>query len=217
MPDGDAAERIADLLSAPLEELLVALGSGIGRSQAEMDRHSIEIQRLIDEDPVLSQYGLEATWYQIPTTELELKVAVAMEQEEQEGPTPAAPIPGQLLRAAPKLWLQPVNARYTNQFSYDVQAASTVKLSVVAVPPPGSATATRPVLTSEQALGAAGPHLFKEADGTPSPRVTINFNPGARAWYVVQTSETDDVVELRALVKVDDETGEVLKHTGGPE
>ena len=43
MPNGDAADRIADLLSAPLEELLVSLGRGIGRSQAELDRHAIEI------------------------------------------------------------------------------------------------------------------------------------------------------------------------------
>lgn len=222
MPNGDAADRIADLLSAPLEEVLVALGRGIGRSQAELDRHAIDIQREIDEDPVLAQYGLEATWYQIPTTELELKVAVSVEDlPAQTGPQMPIPlIAGRELRPPPRLLLQPVNARYTNQFGYDIHAASTVKLSVVAVPPPGSAsTAVRPQRTAEEAVAAAVAegHLFVDEDGVPEPRLTVNFNPGQRAWYVVQTAEVDDRVELRALVKLDDETGTVLKHTGGPE
>jgi len=213
MPNGTPAQQIADLISTPLEELLVALGSGIGRAQAELDRHSIEIQKLILEDPVLSQYGLEATWYQIPKTELELKIAVALEQ-----PAPKAEpsrVAGVIKKPLPRLWAQPVNARYTNQFSYDIQAASTVKLSVVAVPPPGAA-ALAPALTEEAALAAALPHLFTDAQGRPEPRVTLNFNGGARAWYVVQTAEQDGTVILRALVKVDDETGRVLEHRGGP-
>jgi hypothetical protein len=215
MPDGQAANQLADLISAPLEQLLVALGSGIGRSQAELDRHSIETQRRIDEDAVLAQYGLQATWYQIPSAELELKIAVAMQQPATPEEQPEL-IAGQPMAPPPRLWVQPVNARYANQFSFDVQAASTVKLSVTPVPPPGIAAAGRPNLTDNQALDAAKPHLVKDSQGNPLPRVTVNFNAGARAWYVVQTAETDDRVELRALVKIDDETGTVLKHTGGP-
>ncbi|MEJ5328874.1 MAG: hypothetical protein WHT07_01820 [Desulfobaccales bacterium] len=213
MPNGTPAQQIADLISTPLEELLVALGSGIGRAQAELDRHSIEIQKLILEDPVLSQYGLEATWYQIPRTELELKIAVALEH-----PSPKAEPPrvgGVIRKPLPRLYAQPVNARYTNQFSYDIQAASTVKLAVVAVPPPGVAAAT-PALTEEAALAAALPYLFKDAQGKPEPRVTVNFNGGARTWYIVQTAEKDGAVTLRALVKVDDLTAQVLERRGGP-
>jgi hypothetical protein len=214
MPNG-TAEHIADLISTPLEELLVALGSGIGRSQAALDRHSIEIQRLIAEDPVLAQYGLEATWYQIPTTQLELKIAVAMEEPAAQPPT-QPPIVEGFLRRLPRIWAQPVNARYTNQFAYDIQAASTVTLSVVAVPPPGAATAVRPTKDEAEVLSLATPHLFVDASGTPTPRITINFNPGARAWFVVQTDETQDPPTLRSLVRIDDATGAVLGHTGGP-
>ena len=214
MSNGNAAEQIADLISTPLEELLVALGSGIGRSQAALDRHSIEIQRLIAEDPVLSQYGLEATWYQIPTTQLELKIAVAIEQPASP-PTPPSSTGG-LFTKLPVIWAQPVNARYVNQFAYDINAASTVTLSIVAVPPPGSATAVQPTMQEADVLAAATPHLFLDAAGAVAPRLTINFNPGARAWFVTQTDETTDPPTLRSLVRVDDQTGTVLSHSGGP-
>ena len=49
--------QIAEILSAPLEELIVSLGSGIGRAQAELDRHSISTQERILGDPMLAQYG----------------------------------------------------------------------------------------------------------------------------------------------------------------
>src|SRR6266545_2880788 len=209
----DAAAELAELLSAPLEELIVSLGSGIGRAQAELDRHSIEIQEQIDEHPTLSQYGLEATWYQIPSTQLELRLAIAMQRtagavEEPPAPTrsligPAAELPP-LARQLPRLWVSPVNPRYQNQFSYNVNAASTVTLTIVPVPPPGRAAAATPNMTSDQALAAATPYLFTQND-VPTDRVTVNFNPGARAWYVVQTRETETGTELRSLVKIDDE------------
>src|SRR5687767_14659425 len=108
--------QLADILSTPLEQLLVSLGRGIGRSQTELDLHSIEIQRTINEDPVLSAVGLSATWYQIPSTELELKVSVAM----QAAAADAVEIVGGVERPAlPKLWIQPVNAAFQNQFAYD--------------------------------------------------------------------------------------------------
>lgn len=229
MPPNQAASQIADLLSAPLEQVIVALASGIGRSQAELDRHSIETQRRIDEDPVLAQYGLEATWYQIPRTELELKIAVALQSAGAEtaptGPAPPPGIPppamvaGRIVPEIPRLQLQPVNARYQNQFSYDTQAASTMRLEVVPVPPPASVATASPRLNADEVLaiaqdaeliGTAGQKVFwQEQDA--GWRQSVNFNPGMRAWFVVQSQEEDDLVRLRALVKVDDETGEVIK------
>jgi hypothetical protein len=214
-------QDVAELLSAPLEELIVALGSGIGRSQAELDRHSIETQRRIDEDPVLSQFGLQATWYQMPSTEMELRVAFAMERQTTEettgGPLPAPGIPprgivaGRAVPPVPRLWAQPVNARYVNLFAFDVQAASTVRLTVVPVPPPGTATATPARMTEAEVLAAARKFLQADAAGEPAGRVTINFNPGARAWFVVQTQEQADQVDTLAVVKIDDDTGAILK------
>jgi hypothetical protein len=209
MPNGDADE-LAELISAPLEELIVALGSGIGRAQAELDRNSIEIERVIAEDPVLAQYDLSATWYQIPSTDLELRMAIAMQRP--AGPPPPS---GPLIFKAPKMWVQPVNASYVSRFAYDINAASTVKLSVVAVPPPGRAAAGTPESTVTEVVDAARSNLVLDSAGEPAPRLTVNFNAGARAWYVVQTSEEDDETRLERLVKIEDGTLAVLKVVGG--
>jgi hypothetical protein len=223
-------DRLADLISAPLEELIVALGSGIGRSQAELDRHSIETQRRIDEDPVLAQYGLQAHWYQIPRTELELKVNVAMQELEATGGEEVSPAPppgagaygyvaGLRLPPVPRVRIEPVNASYQNRFGFDVQAASTMKLEVVPVPPPGRLTTATPRLSVEEALAIAReakmlddpeqPALYSER-GT-GWRTSVNFNTGLLSWFAVQTLEEGDTIRLRALVKIDDESGAVLK------
>jgi len=212
MPDDAAAAQIADLVSAPVEELLVALGSGIGRAQAELDRHSIETQSRIDEDPVLAQYGLQATWYQIPRTELELKVAVAMGRQE----TTTRGLVAGVARPLPKLWAQPVNARYSSQFHFDVNAASTVKLSIAAVPPPGQAAVATPLRTREEVLERARSLLVKEG-GDIAGRVTINYSAGQGAWFVVQAREdTDGEVSLLTMLKILDSEGlEIVRQTGG--
>ena len=225
MPNGTGdVTQIAELLSVPLESMITALGRGIGQAQSELDRHSIEIQRIIDEDPVLAQYGLSATWYQIPSAQMELKVAIAADQPAPpppaapgEVPLPATDVVGGVLRPAlPRMWLQPVNARYANQFAYDVNAASTVTLSIVPVPPPGPAAAGRPNLNADAALEVADSVLDHTEDNARVGRVTINFNPGARAWYVLQTDETTTPVTLLHLVRIDDETSEITRQLPEP-
>jgi hypothetical protein len=64
--------KVTEMLSAPMEQVIVSLGLGIARAQRELDRYAIEIQREIEQDPVLSEAGLQATFYQIPRAELEL-------------------------------------------------------------------------------------------------------------------------------------------------
>jgi hypothetical protein len=206
----DVSQQLGDLLATPLEELLVALGEGIGRSQAALDRHSIETQRLIDEDPVLAQYGIEATWYQIPSTQLDLKVAVQMEHVAAGAqPSPGTDVLRPALGQLPRLWVQPVNARFQNQFAYDVQAASTVSLSIVAVPPPGAASASTPTKSADEVLALPAVKAALSTDG--DIRTTVNFNPGARAWYVLQTKEKDGETTLLTLLKIDDESGTIVK------
>jgi len=224
----DPAQQLADLIAAPLEEVIVALGSGIGRAQAELDRHTIETQRRIDEDPVLAQYGLQATWYQLPRSEIELRIAVGMRAQETAGPQPLptpAPFPGSppteyvagaILKPLPRIYIEPVNARYQNQFGYDVQASSRMTLTVAPVPPP-AATAAPPQMSADEVLERAREATLESggavlyAGNQPGWRTTVNFNAALRAWYVTQTSEQDDKIRLRALIKVDDNTGGILK------
>jgi hypothetical protein len=67
----------------------------------------------------------------------------------------------------------------------------------------------------DEVMDTARPHLVVGSGGEPSGRVTVNFNPGARAWFVVQTEEEDDVVNQLTLIKIDDESGSIVKQTGG--
>jgi hypothetical protein len=215
----NGARQLADLISVPMEQLLVAVGAGIGRAQAELSRHSIQTQQDIDEDPVLAQYGLQATWYQIPSSELELRVAVTMESPSAAEDRPRDVIGGVLRPRLPIPILQPVNAKYRNLFAYDVEAASVLKLTFAAVPPPGPAAAARPEMTDTEVLERARKHLDPTDDlsAPPAHRVSVNFNPGLAAWFVLQTRETKEgTVQLVSLVKIDDRTGDVLRHDKGP-
>lgn len=210
MPD-DPINEVAEMMSVPMEELLTSLGRGVGAAQAALDRHSIEIQQLIDSDPVLGQYGLQASWYQIPSTQLELKIAVAMQQ-------PATPAPGVLPEASgflsdlpfarplPRLWINPVNARYANQFGFNTTASSTVSLTIVPVPPPAAVTVARPTHTEAEVLATVQDHLLLTADSQVRGRVSLNFNPAARSWFILQTEDTATVPALIKRIRVDDDT-----------
>ena len=75
------------LLAAALEEVLASLVHGIGDAQKEMDRSTIALQREIDADPQLAVHGVQATWYQVPKTEIELRVALTIDNP----PAPSTP------------------------------------------------------------------------------------------------------------------------------
>jgi len=190
MPDG-----IAEQLAAPLEELIAALGAGIGRSQAALDRHAIEIQRLIDADPALAPLGIAATWYQIPSSDLEIRVSLALERAAAD------------TTERPRIWAAPVNARYANKFAFAIEASSTVKLTVVAIPPP--AVPAGPRMTAAEAIEAAGPHLVPEDSGFAG-RVSANYDPARGTWTVIQVRDTAAGPERLALVRIDDATGKVI-------
>lgn len=209
MPD-EEVDRVAEMMSVPMEELLTALGRGVGAAQAALDRHSIEIQQLIDSDPVLGRYGLQSSWYQIPATQLELKIAVAMEQPAAPPsstlPTSLKPIADlELARPLPRLWAQPVNARYANQFGFSVSASSSVSLTIVPVPPPAAVTEARPLRNEEEVLAKVKERLLTK-NNTVRGRVSVTFNPAARTWFVLQTEETATEPALLKRIRVDDET-----------
>jgi hypothetical protein len=75
------ADEIEEVLVRPLGEVLARVGEGVAQAQRAMDLNSIATQTLIDNDPVLSEYGLQATWYHMPEVTLELKMSLAMKRE----------------------------------------------------------------------------------------------------------------------------------------
>jgi hypothetical protein len=194
-----------------MEAAIVGLAVGIARAQSELDRHSIQLQREIDEDPELADLGLHATWYQMPRAELELTMNITLEEDTSTpGPNLVGPLKASSILAQNRLQairLAPVNAFYKNQFDFDVNASSKLKLTFVPVPPPVGDSIAPATMSRDDVVALAKPDLKNEAD----TRMSVNFNGAARLWFVLEYRLTGDVVERRALVVIDDETGNVIK------
>ena len=205
----DEIRRVADLISAPIEQVITALGTAIGKAQQELDRFAIDTQRQIDQDPLLTENGLQATFYQIPRTELEITTAIAFEEESNPATSTAIPAEATTVAGAKirRVHLQPVNAAYTNHFNYDVQASSKVKLTIVPVPPPAGESAVTPRLSNDEVVKIATPKLASAKNA----RLSVNFNGQARLWFVLQYEVSGDTSKRLALVVIDDETRQIVK------
>jgi hypothetical protein len=216
----DPVQRVTDMLSAPMEAVIIALGAGIAQAQRELDRFALQTQREIDEDPELAEAGLQATFYQIPRAELELTIAIALEEEQR--PPAAVPHSATTRALQPyrlrQLQLQPVNATYKNQFNYDVNAASKLKLTIAPVPPPASDTGLAPRLSATEVQKIAAGQLVPGPNNeipAPDTRLATNFNVQRRLWFVLQYRITGDSTARVALVVIDDLTGAVVKAEKG--
>jgi hypothetical protein len=214
--------KAVEVFSAPIQGVIAALGRGIAEAQMALDRGSVQAQEEIDADPVLASLGMQATWYQLPRVELELKLAMTISEQRDGGTTPTptigalAPTTG-FLRPV-RLIAQPVSASYQNRFNYDVNAASTIKLAVVPVPPPAvGGTAVAPSRLSPedaQALALKSSAGFKTVTQTgqtvpdPKLRFDVNFNAAARTWYVLQYDPADSTAKA-IVVAIDDVTSAV--------
>jgi len=216
----DPVTKATEVFSAPIQGVIAALGRGIAEAQTALDRGSVQAQEEIDADPRLASLGTQATWYQLPRVELELKLAMTMSEE--GGGTPsaatAAPAISRGFFKPVKLIAQPVSASYQNRFNYDVQAASTIRLTVVPVPPPAAGgQAVAPARLSPEDVqtlalkSSAGFKTVTQANQTvpdPKLRFDVNFNGAARVWYVLQYDPTDAAVKA-IVVAIDDVTSAV--------
>jgi hypothetical protein len=216
----DALTNALEVFSAPIEGVILALGKGIGEAQTELDRNSVAAQELIDADPVLSQYGIQATWYQMPRADLQLRLALTVAEEGQTTTQPTLNTP--LATLAPgtlRLIAQPVSAAYQNHFNYSADASSLITLSIVPVPSPRAddSVTVPPRMTESQALAAAlaSPAGFvtvvnSAGDTVPAPtlRCDVNFNAAARTWYVLQYDPSAPTA-AGTVAAVDDATGAV--------
>jgi hypothetical protein len=199
------------ILAAALEELLTAFGRGIGQAQLELGRSAIQLQRDIDADPELSQHGITATWYQIPSAEMEFKVALTIQSDSGTGvPAPG----GATLPRVRGLLVHPLNAAYQNQFRFDASAASTIRLTVLPVPAQTTEALDRPpLLTPSQALAAADALLARDAAGQvrTDTRVVANFQAASRTWYVLQYTQVGGTTTTVTMIEVDDSTRQARK------
>ncbi|MBE0521698.1 MAG: hypothetical protein IBX39_05460 [Candidatus Methanoperedenaceae archaeon] len=120
---------ISEVLVNPLSQIIKEVGISISETQQAMDRNSIDTQLAIENDELLSQYDIQATWHHIPEVELELKMALTMKYREEKDSK------GLLRGYRPVLYAAPLNASYKNLHEYDVDGASTIKARFVSVPP----------------------------------------------------------------------------------
>ena len=203
-------DNLSEIFAAPIEGLIAALGKGVADAQTALDTASAQAQDAIDSDPLLSQHGVQATWYQFPRVELKLKLALSVASPPAPSPSPVSALPLRLIA-------QPVTAGYQNRFNFDAQAASMVSVSLVPVPGPHGAdqSAVTPQMTRQTvesiALGT-GKFATKGSGATiapdPSLRFEMNFNATNRLWYVLQYSATD-ATKTPVIAVIDDVTGQI--------
>jgi hypothetical protein len=177
------------------------------------------VQQSIDTDPVLSQYGLQATWYQFPTVNMQIKMSMSITQDNQTQSSPN--VGGSQLLLSParfRIIAQPLSASFQNQFNYDAKAATEINLTLVPVPPPrsGDQVTTPPQMTPAAAQAAAlasgAPFVTtKNAQGATVDAqgnvyvIITNFNATARVWYVIQYAPSNAAIPT-VVVAVDDAT-----------
>jgi len=121
--------RIEEVLVRPLADVMARIGQGVADAQRAMDLNSIATQTMIENDPVLSEFGLEATWYHMPEVDLELKMALTLHREDV--------IKGKkVVRRRHRMYAAPLNASYKNTFDSDVSGASLIRAKISSIPPP---------------------------------------------------------------------------------
>lgn len=226
----DPLDNALESFSAPIEAVISALGQGIAEAQRALDLNSVQMQETIDADPVLSQYGLQATWYQFPKVDLQLTMSLTVAEDDTTSQNPPPqPAAGRSLSAkvsgafkAIRLVAQPVSASFQSHFNYSGQAASQINLSIVPVPAPrpsdqvslppkmqaasvqkAALSSPAKFLTTKDSQGILNPAVT-DSQNPPNPlRFDVNFNPSSRTWYVLQYAPANKAI-LPVVVAVDD-------------
>lgn len=123
----NTTQLIEDTLSGSLDDILFAVGKGIAEAQSLLDQNSLATQVMIDNNATLSEWGIQASWYHIPETTIEVRLALSVHWEEVKRE-------GEPSYWKPSILGTPHNASYQNQFNYDASGSSVVKARIISVP-----------------------------------------------------------------------------------
>ena len=145
MARADDLAEITRALSAPLGELIAAVGRGVAEAQWALDQHTVETFKAVyggDEAAYkeLRQLGYQPTWYRIPEVAAEIYVTLSASGEERFGLGGTATSSNQ--KTGPgriQLYATPVDASYSNTYDYQLRACSQLKFRIVPVPGSGQA------------------------------------------------------------------------------
>ncbi len=174
----NAPEDLTEALSAPLGDLIAAVGRGVAEAQRAMDASTISSIRELhqvngDIGAVMRSIGYRPNWYQIPKVEADLTVSLTIGGEARGGRL--------------QLYAAPTDASYTNKYAFDLQAVSKLKFSVVAVPPTPEQAGLRVVPRfantptcgdyAEQLERLQIPYAFAEGDDPPDEALIQRVEP----------------------------------------
>jgi hypothetical protein len=137
---------ISDLAQAPLPDMLENLGLAIANSQFAMDTHAIQIAKMLGdrdnygvqfsgetEKRSLLELGFSPTFYHISEATIDIRISLTMSQSHEASASVSATVGGAYYFV---MFAASVSASYTNKYSYDSTASSSVTAKFVAVPPP---------------------------------------------------------------------------------
>lgn len=194
----DPAPTQSQVVSLPVEEILLNTAHSVLEAQRALDAFSLEQEVRIRREG-LDKLGLAASWYSIPELTFDLRLAFE-------------------LGSRGELKTQMVDAEYQSRYGFNLKASSLLKTRIVATPasePAGlSLRQTREVLAQVGRLK----RVVEAYDAADTPRFEVRYRPfvmqgyAGGLWYIwlVDTAATGEVA-VRALAAVDDASGNVLR------
>jgi hypothetical protein len=190
-----AADAIAAL---PVDELLLGAARGVVRAQQALDAASLASELRLREAG-LDRLGLTAHWYSIPETDFRLRLAFEVTQQGE-------------------VRTHLVDADYQSRYGFNVKASSDLHARIVALPPVAGGGLS--LLEADAVVRAAGrlKRVVEAWDACDTPRFVARYQAFAASgydgglWTVLLVDRTAaGETRLRALVAIDDASGEVLR------
>jgi len=132
---------IQDTVSAPLGDIIASVGQGVADAQAALDQGSLEqtlrLYQAGDDKTMqmLKDIGYQPTFYTIPEAEGDITVAMKMEltSTENTGSTANTLNPR---KSKIRMYATPVDAGYSNRYSYTAEIQARIRFKIVPIPPP---------------------------------------------------------------------------------
>lgn len=190
--------------SFDLRSLIIGLISSVARSQYEMDRNSIKTAIKLLESGITEQTGLSAHWYAIPEVDLAIKMLLEINKERE-------------------LKSQLVDAAFTSKYSVDTKLTSDFNIKVKRIPVEEDlnlASQNENLLITKISrirkvaqLLHMYDHAFLNVFYRPFNGIR-SYNGGN--WYIEVLHPPEEGASqqsgliMRALLIVDDESGEII-------
>lgn len=140
MPRRASVTRL--MAESPLPSMIERLGSSVAEAQFAMDKTALEIARLMSlpeqggitrasdgHQYTLLELGFTPTFYHISNVTIEARIALSSGVSEQF--SVGAEVGGQV-----GFFAASVNASYSNKYSFDANASSSIVAQLNALPPP---------------------------------------------------------------------------------